>query len=90
MVCSNKPPILPKMKIIKLICLLLLINLCAFAQQTATIKIDAKIKIGDMYPVWAWFGHDEPNYTYMKDGRKLIASYKDLQANAKKKCFLNE
>jgi len=26
----------------------------------------------------------------MKDGRKLIASYKDLQANAKKKCFLNE
>ena len=26
----------------------------------------------------------------IKDGRKLIASYKDLQANAKKKCFLNE
>lgn len=26
----------------------------------------------------------------IKDGRKLIASYKDLQANAKKKCFLTE
>ena len=26
----------------------------------------------------------------LKDGRKLIASYKDLQANAKKQCFLNE
>ena len=26
----------------------------------------------------------------MKDGRKLIASFRDLQANAKKHCFLNE
>lgn len=26
----------------------------------------------------------------MKDGRKLIASYKDLQASAKKQCFLSE
>jgi hypothetical protein len=26
----------------------------------------------------------------IKDGRKLIASYKDLQAGAKKQCFLNE
>lgn len=26
-----------------------------------------------MYPAWAWFGYDEPNYTYMKDGRKLLS-----------------
>jgi len=26
----------------------------------------------------------------LKDGRKLIASFKDLQASAKKKCFLSE
>ena len=26
-----------------------------------------------MNPVWAFFGYDEPNYTYMKDGRKLLA-----------------
>ncbi len=25
-----------------------------------------------MTPVWAWFGYDEPNYTYMKDGKKLL------------------
>jgi xylan 1,4-beta-xylosidase len=25
-----------------------------------------------MTPMWAWFGHDEANYTYMKDGRKLL------------------
>ncbi len=26
-----------------------------------------------MEPIWAWFGYDEPNYTYMKDGKKLLS-----------------
>lgn len=26
-----------------------------------------------MQPIWAWFGYDEPNYTYMKDGKKLLS-----------------
>ena len=26
-----------------------------------------------MSPAWAWFGYDEPNYTYMKDGKKLLS-----------------
>lgn len=26
-----------------------------------------------MKPIWAFFGYDEPNYTYMKDGRKLLS-----------------
>ncbi len=25
-----------------------------------------------MKPIWAYFGYDEPNYTYMKDGKKLL------------------
>ncbi len=44
---------------------------CATAQQ-ATINVDLKKETGDMSPVWAWFGYDEPNYTYMKDGKKLL------------------
>lgn len=48
-----------------------------FAQQrtqpVATIDVDLKKELGAMKPVWAWFGHDEPNYTYMKDGRKLLS-----------------
>jgi xylan 1,4-beta-xylosidase len=44
----------------------------AFA-QTATINVDLKKETGDMTPVWAWFGYDEPNYTYMKDGKKLLS-----------------
>src|SRR3954471_24984293 len=41
-------------------------------QQAANITVDLKNETGDMYLFWAWFGHDEPNYTYMKDGRKLL------------------
>jgi len=31
-----------------------------------------------MKPIWAWFGYDEPNYTYMKDGRKLLSEIAKL------------
>ena len=36
------------------------------------ITVDLSKSIGPMYPAWAWFGYDEPNYTYMKDGKKLL------------------
>jgi len=41
--------------------------------QEATITVDLKKETGEMKPVWAWFGYDEPNYTYMKDGKKLLS-----------------
>ncbi|MEO6731184.1 MAG: beta-xylosidase [Ferruginibacter sp.] len=41
--------------------------------KTAIINVDLNKKIGPMYPAWAWFGYDEPNYTYMKDGKKLLS-----------------
>jgi xylan 1,4-beta-xylosidase len=37
------------------------------------IRADLSKPTGDMKPVWAWFGYDEPNYTYMKDGKKLLS-----------------
>ena len=47
---------------------------CNFANaQQVTIAVDLKKETGDMKPVWAWFGYDEPNYTYMKDGKKLLS-----------------
>jgi len=45
----------------------------AQAQTPATINVDLKQTIAPMKPIWAWFGYDEPNYTYMKDGRKLLS-----------------
>lgn len=42
------------------------------AQQAVSITVDLKKVKGKMEPVWAWFGCDEPNYAYMKDGKKLL------------------
>ncbi|MEO7537236.1 MAG: beta-xylosidase [Ferruginibacter sp.] len=51
-----------------------------FAQSTVKvggdsiiINVDLNKKVGPMYPAWAWFGYDEPNYTCMKDGKKLLS-----------------
>ncbi len=33
-----------------------------------------------MYPMWAYFGYDEPNYTYMKDGQKLLTELAALSS----------
>ena len=54
------------------------------------IRVDASSKKGEMSPIWRFFGADEPNFAYMKDGRKLSATYRELQDSAKKSCFLNE
>ena len=44
------------------------------AQRDAvSIRIDAAAPVGPMTTMWAFFGYDEPNYTYMKDGRKLLS-----------------
>jgi xylan 1,4-beta-xylosidase len=53
-----------------------------YAQQAppaiTNITVDLAKPVGDMKPIWAWFGHDEPNYTYMKDGRKLLTELSQL------------
>ncbi|MGB3005054.1 MAG: beta-xylosidase [Chitinophagaceae bacterium] len=59
------------MKIFTFFIAVFFFSYCTTAQQ-ATINVDLKKEIGDMTPVWAWFGYDEPNYTYMKDGKKLL------------------
>jgi xylan 1,4-beta-xylosidase len=37
-----------------------------------TIQVDAAKSIGEMKPIWRFFGADEPNYATMKDGRRLL------------------
>ena len=55
--------------------------LCAFAgfSQSSndaafpvTISVDAAQPLGELTPTWRFFGADEPNYAYMKDGKKLL------------------
>ncbi len=51
-------------------------------QGRVAIRVDATRTLGPMTPMWAWFGHDEPNYTYMKDGRKLLTELAALSPAA--------
>ena len=55
---------------------LCLLSSSANAQQTpkpAIIQVDLTKKTNEpLKPIWAWFGYDEPNFTYMKDGKKLL------------------
>jgi xylan 1,4-beta-xylosidase len=37
------------------------------------IRVDTAQTRGPFKPIWAWFGYDEPNYTYTADGRALLA-----------------
>jgi xylan 1,4-beta-xylosidase len=56
--------------------LLLLICLCSTAfSQTEPVSIDVDITKdkGPLKYIWAWYGYDEPNYTYMKNGKKLLS-----------------
>ena len=49
------------------------VSIQAQQEKKALITVDLKKEIAPMKPVWAWFGYDEPNYTYMKDGKKLLS-----------------
>lgn len=42
------------------------------AQQPVKIQVDGASRQGPLRNVWSFFGYDEPNYTYMKDGKKLL------------------
>jgi xylan 1,4-beta-xylosidase len=46
--------------------------------NTVTLKVNLSEETGPMNPAWAWFGYDEPNYTYMKDGKKLLSELASL------------
>jgi xylan 1,4-beta-xylosidase len=43
-----------------------------------TIMVDASRPLGELKPIWRFFGADEPNYAYMKDGQKLLGELGDI------------
>ena len=45
-----------------------------------SIRVDTTKLRGELRPVWRYFGYDEPNYTYMKDGQKLLSQLKALSS----------
>ncbi len=61
------------MKKISLVFLSLLATMVSIGQiDRVAMAVDLQKSKGPLKPIWAWFGYDEPNYTYMKDGTKLL------------------
>ncbi|MEO7276256.1 MAG: beta-xylosidase [Vicinamibacterales bacterium] len=46
--------------------------------ERVAIRVDAASNRGPMAPFWAFFGYDEPNYTYMRDGTVLLSELAEL------------
>ncbi|HJZ59351.1 MAG TPA: twin-arginine translocation signal domain-containing protein [Gemmataceae bacterium] len=40
--------------------------------RMVSVSVRADQPRGDLKPIWRFFGADEPNYAYMKDGKKLL------------------
>jgi xylan 1,4-beta-xylosidase len=43
-----------------------------------SIRVDAAKAHGELKAIWRFFGADEPNYAYMKNGKKLIGELGEL------------
>jgi xylan 1,4-beta-xylosidase len=43
-----------------------------------SIHVDATKPEGELAPIWRFFGADEPNYGYMKDGQQLLSELGQL------------
>jgi xylan 1,4-beta-xylosidase len=46
-----------------------------------SINVDARVAQGPLPHVWTFFGYDEPNFTYMPNGRKLLKELSRLSAS---------
>ncbi len=62
------------------ICVLLFLTGPLTAQQPfpVSIEVDAASDEGELHRIWRYFGADEPNYAYMKDGTKLLGQLGEL------------
>jgi xylan 1,4-beta-xylosidase len=55
-----------------LICIRLSGSEAGGAPFSVRITVDAGSPLGEVTPIWRFFGADEPNYACMRDGRKLL------------------
>ena len=65
---------------------LIALTLAAVLHATAAdsfpvaIRVDAAKTQGELKPIWRFFGADEPNYAYMKHGKKLLGELGELRS----------
>jgi len=47
--------------------------------MAASVRVDLNRRIGEMKPIWRFFGADEPNYATMKNGKALMGELGELR-----------
>ena len=47
-----------------------------------SIRVSANEPVGELKPIWRFFGADEPNYATMKDGQRLLDDLGSLRPDA--------
>jgi xylan 1,4-beta-xylosidase len=47
-------------------------------EAPVAIRVDSQVSEGELRPVWSYFGYDEPNYTYARNGKKLLGELREL------------
>lgn len=78
---SVSPFCFPIMGLIFMVGLVLVSSASAAEPQAdlpVTITVDASRTLGPVNPIYRFFGADEPNYAYMKDGQKLLGDIGQL------------
>lgn len=50
------------------------------SEFAVAMHVDVSAPQGEWKPIWHFFGYDEPNFTYMKDGKKLLSELGKLGA----------
>lgn len=50
----------------------------AQAPNEVALSVDLARRVGEMHPMWAYVGYDEPNYTYSWEGKKLLTELSEL------------
>src|SRR5215831_2695075 len=65
----------------RLILLALLATASGFAEEPVVIRVNAAQAVGSFKPIYAYFGYDEPNYTYTKNGTKLVGELAALSSS---------
>ena len=67
------------MRLLAVISLTVACCLQAFSQDgKISIIVDSSKPIGEMKPIWSFFGYDEPNYTTRSNGKKLLTELTEL------------
>jgi xylan 1,4-beta-xylosidase len=64
----------------RIIFAVLLAAISMHAQDAVTIRVDASKTVGAFKPIYGYFGYDEPNFTYAKNGRKLVGEFARLSS----------